>query len=214
MQAERYLGYLRVSTEEQALEGAGLDAQRAAIESEAARRGWPPVRFIEDAGRSGKHTRRPGLELALDLLAAGEATGLIVSKMDRLSRSMLDFAQIMDEARRQGWTLVALDCPVDSATPMGEALASMSAIFAQLERRLIGQRTKEALAVRKAQGVRIGRPPAVPQDVRIRIGARRAAGDTLRAIADALTAEGVPTAHGGNRWYPSTVGYVLRAADR
>lgn len=214
MQAERYLGYLRVSTEEQALEGAGLDAQRAAIESEAERRGWPPVRFIQDAGRSGKDTRRPGLELALDLLAAGEATGLIVSKMDRLSRSMLDFAQIMDEARRQGWTLVALDCPVDSTTPMGEALASMSAVFAQLERRLIGQRTREALTVRKAQGVRIGRPPAVPEDLRIRIATRRAAGDTLRAIADALTAEGVPTAHGGKRWHPSTVGYVLRAADR
>lgn len=64
----------------------------------------------------------------------------------------------MDEARRRGWILLALDCPVDAATPIGEALASMSAVFGQLERRLISQRTKDALAVKRAQEVKLGRP--------------------------------------------------------
>src|SRR5215213_2892989 len=93
--ATTYIGYLRVSTDEQADSGAGLDAQRAAILSEAERRGWSEVRFIEDAGFSGKDTRRPGLRLALEVLARGEARGLVVGKMDRLSRSLLDFTQIM-----------------------------------------------------------------------------------------------------------------------
>ena len=81
MQHARYLGYLRVSTEEQAREGVSLDAQRPAIQAEAHRRGWTRVDYIEDAGRSGKDTKRPGLELALNLLAAGEACGLIVASI-------------------------------------------------------------------------------------------------------------------------------------
>src|SRR5205085_7825900 len=135
----------------------------------AARRGWHRPRFIEDAGYSGKNVKRPGLALALDLLAAGSAAGLVVAKMDRLSRSLADFVAIMEEARRQGWALIALDCPVDPSTPAGEAMASVMAVFGQLERRLNGQRTKEALAVKKAQGVRLGRPVLVPHAVEQRI---------------------------------------------
>lgn len=134
MQSAPYLAYLRVSTSEQADSGAGLAAQRAAILAEARKRGWSEVRFIEDAGYSGKDTRRPGLRLALEVLKRGEAAGLVVAKMDRLSRSMLDFTSIMGTAQRQGWVLLALDCPADPSTPMGEAVANVMMTFAQLER--------------------------------------------------------------------------------
>lgn len=206
-----YLGYLRVSTSEQADSGAGLEAQRRSILSEAERRGWgeADVRFIEDAGFSGKDTRRPGLRLALEVLKRGEASGLVVAKMDRLSRSLLDFTSIMAEAQRQGWALIALDCPVDPSTPTGEAMASILATFSQLERRLIGQRTREALAVKRSEGVKLGRPRILRDEIVERIVDERARGQTLRAIADGLNVEAVPTAQGGRQWHPSTVRAVL-----
>jgi DNA invertase Pin-like site-specific DNA recombinase len=209
MHSGPYIAYLRVSTTEQADSRAGIEAQRAAILGEAERRGWGEVRFIEDAGVSGKSTKRPGLALALEELKRGEAVGLVVSKMDRLSRSLLDFVQIMDVAQRQGWSLIALDCPVDPTTPTGEAMASIVATFAQLERRLIGQRTREALAAKREAGVRLGRPRDLPLDVIARISRERDSGSSLRAIAAGLNDDGVATAHGGARWHASTVRAVL-----
>ena len=133
---------------------------------------------------------------------------LVVSKMDRLSRSLLDFVTIMAEAERQGWSLVALDCPADPSTPAGEAMVSVMAAFSQFERRLIGQRTREALAVKRAAGVRLGRPPAIDDAVEQRIREERASGATLRGIADHLNDDGIPTARGG-RWRASTLQRVL-----
>jgi DNA invertase Pin-like site-specific DNA recombinase len=127
----------------------------------------------------------------------------VASKLDRLSRSLLDFAGMMERARRRGWAMVVLDANVDTTIPMGEAMAGMVAVFAQLERRRIGERTREALAVRRAQGVRLGRPPTVPPEPEDQAGARP--GATLQAIADRLNADGVATAQGGRRWWPSTV---------
>jgi DNA invertase Pin-like site-specific DNA recombinase len=205
----RVLGYARVSTNEQADSRAGLEAQREAIEREARRRGWTLVETIEDAGYSAKDLRRPGIQQALQALERGDAKALVVAKLDRLSRSMIDFTGLMGRATREGWALVALDCAVDTTTPAGEAMANVLATFAQFERRLIGQRTREALAQKKAQGVRLGRPPELPAKVRSRIKRRRRAGKTLAAIAQELNRDNVPTAHGGVKWYPSTVRAVL-----
>src|SRR5580765_6093024 len=109
----------------------------------------------------------------------------------------------------QRWALVALDCAGDTSTPSGQVMATMLATFSQFERRLISQRTKEALAVKKAQGVRLGRPPTMPQAVVRRIQRQRARGDSLRKIAESLNKSGVPTAQGGARWYAATVRHVL-----
>jgi len=205
----RVIGYVRVLTEEQAMSGAGLEAQRAAIAREARRRGWELVETIEDRGYSAKDLRRPGVQEALRALEAGDAKALVVAKLDRLSRSMLDFASLMATAQKQHWALVALDVAVDTSTPAGEMLVNVLATFSQFERRLIGQRTKEALAAKKAQGVRLGRPPVLPQRVVRRIERERARGNSLQKIADALNAAAVPTAHGGARWHASTVRGVL-----
>jgi DNA invertase Pin-like site-specific DNA recombinase len=177
------IGYVRVSTEEQHKSGAGLAAQRAAIEAECQRRGWELVEVIEDEGYSAKDMKRPGVQVALETLQSGEAGAL-----------------------------VALDCAVDTTTPAGEAMAHVLATFAQFERRLIGQRTREAMAEKRKQGVGFGRPLSLPVDLRARIAAEREAGRSLAAIADTLNEEQVPTAQGGRRWWPSTVRAVLRAA--
>lgn len=210
----RILAYVRVSTEEQTISGAGLDAQRAAITAEASRRGWAldDIKWIEDAGYSGKDLRRPGVAKALDALARGESDTLVVAKLDRLTRSMADLTRLLGIATRQHWALVALDVAVDTTTPTGEAMAHVIGTFGQLERRLIGQRTKEALAARRAAGVRLGRPATLPDGVVARIVRLRAEGRTLQAIADQLTADRVPTGQGGRRWYASTIAKVLSSA--
>ena len=203
------LGYVRVSTEEQSASGAGLAAQRKAIEAECERRGWELVETIEDRGYSAKDLKRPGIQLALEMLGSGDAGALVVAKLDRLSRSMLDFTAVMDIAQRQSWALVAMDCAVDTTTPAGEAMANVLATFAQFERRLISQRTKDALAEKRRQGVRLGRPRTLPSEVVDRIQAERRAERTLAAIAEGLNADRVPTAHGGRKWWPETVRGVL-----
>jgi DNA invertase Pin-like site-specific DNA recombinase len=174
----RTIAYLRCSTEEQADSRAGLEAQRAAIIAEAKRRGWDEtdLSYVEDAGFSGKDLHRPGIEAALDALRHRKADTLVVSKLDRLSRSLVDFAGLMDRASREHWALIALDLNVDTSTPAGEAMAAMLATFAQFERRLIGERTKAALAVKKAAGVRLGRPRLIPEEIVARIVAERSRG--------------------------------------
>jgi DNA invertase Pin-like site-specific DNA recombinase len=206
----RVLGYVRVSTEEQADSRAGLEAQRAAIQRECERRGWQLVDVVEDAGYSAKDLRRPGVRAALEELERGRANALVVAKLDRLSRSMLDFTAVMAKAQKQGWALVALDCAVDTTTPAGEAMAHVLATFAQFERRLIGQRTREALAVKRKERIRLGRPQSISPKLARRIRTMRSRGMTLQAISDKLNAEGVPTPRGGSTWRPTSLRAVLR----
>ena len=198
------VGYLRVSSEEQGHSGLGLSAQRTTIEAEAARRGWNVVAWHVDSGVSGKTLDRPGVTSALADVEEGRAAALVAAKLDRLSRSVFHFAALMDRAKRGGWALVALDV-VDTTSASGEAMASMMSVFAQLERRLICDRTKAALAVKKAQGVTLGRPRTMPAPVVERIVAEREAGEGWSAIARGLNADAVPTAHGGACWHPATV---------
>ena len=210
----RALSYGRVSTAEQGVSGAGLEAQRSAIADEVERRGWVVVDYLEDSGYSAKNLKRPAIQDALTRLRRHEADALVVAKLDRLSRSLLDFTSLMAQAQRQGWAVVCLDMQVDTTTPAGEAMASVLATFAQFERRLIGQRTKDALAVKRSQGVQLGRPRVMPADVVARIVHERGRGRTLAAIAGGLNDDGVGTAHGGVRWYPATVRAVLGSAER
>ena len=200
----RVIGYLRVSTTDQEY---GIDAQREAIRAEAERRGWE-VEWFEDAGKSGKSIDRPGIAAALAQLRSGNAESLVVSKLDRLSRSLPDFARLLEVSSKQGWSIVALDLNLDTSTPTGKLVASIMASVAQWEREVIGLRTKEALAAAKAKGVRIGRPDSQDPAVRRRIRRMRSAGHTYCAIAARLNADAVPLPGGGERWHPNSVRLV------
>src|SRR4051794_20723621 len=136
----------------------------------------------------------------------------MVSKLDRLSRSVKDFGTLLDRASKRRWSVLCLDLGVDTTTPVGEFTANLVASASQYERRLIGQRTKDALAAKKAAGARLGRPRQLPNIVVERIVQAKAAGGSLAGIARDLTTEGVPTAQGGLRWYASTVAAVLRSS--
>lgn len=191
--------------------GAGLDAQRAALQAEADRRGWA-LEFVTEDGLSAKDLNRPALTEALVRLDKGEADVLMVSKLDRLSRSVKDFGGLLERAAKRNWSVLCLDLGVDTTTPVGEFTANVVVSASQYERRLIGQRTKDALAAKKAAGVRLGRPRQLSDDVVDRVVREKEAGGSLAGIARALTSAGVPTAQGGKRWYASTVAAVLRSA--
>ena len=207
------VGYSRCSTAGQSESGAGLADQRQAIRAECDRRCWELSRVWSDDAASGRSIdRRPALQEALDALRTGQASVLVTAKLDRLSRSVLDFASLMARAEREGWAIVVLDVNVDTSTPSGEMMAHVVASFAQYERRLISERTRRALAVKKAAGVVLGRPRSIPPDVRNLITELRSDGLSYQRIADALNADDVPRGQNGFQWWPSTIQNVLDTA--
>lgn len=203
----KVIGYRRVSTREQGISGLGMDAQQEAIERWANGRA---VQWIEDRGRSGASLRRAGIQQALRELEAGDV--LVVSKLDRLARSLGDFVALVERSRRGGWMLVCLDLGVDTTTPAGELAAHVIAAAAHYERRLIGARTADALAQAKARGVHVGRPRAVSDAVRDRVTREWLAGTPLRRIGEGLVADGILPPRGGDRWAPSTLRSLVGTA--
>lgn len=206
----KVIGYLRVSTDEQAASGLGLNAQRARIQSEAAHRGWDVV-WLVDQGYSAKNLHRPALTEALALLASHEAEALVVAKLDRLSRSVVDFSNTLALAKKQRWAMVLLDLGVDTGTPNGKLVAGLMAQIAEWERDIIAQRTREALHAAKARGQRLGRPRLTPDDVVAQVVTLHHDGLSLRAIAQTLTNTCVPTTRGAAEWRASTVRRVLNS---
>jgi len=200
----RAFGYMRVSTEEQGESGAGLEAQEAAILAEVKRRGWDlvDIRYDIASGKSLRH--RPELGRTLRDLSEGGVEVLIVAKLDRLSRSVMDFAAIMEVAKAEGWSIVVLDMDVDMTTSMGELVANIMIALAQWERRVIGERTKVALAAVKARGTSLGRRPNVAPEAMRLIRVLRNSGRSYAAIAATLERENIGTAQGG-RWHAATV---------
>lgn len=206
------LAYVRVSTEEQAKDGASLEAQRDYLGHEAKSRGWD-FEFVCDEGFSAKSVDgRPGLTSALERLDRGDADVLLSRRVDRLSRSVSDFASLMARSRKQGWDLVACDLGVDTSTPHGGLMAHVLASVAEYERQVIGARTREGMAQRRREGARFGRKPTLDDELVATMIGWKLSGQNLSAIARRLNDDGVPTAHGGRQWYASTVKAALSSA--
>lgn len=137
------------------------------------------------------------MQEALRVLESADAQALVCRKLDTPSRSLLELACLMASAHKQGFALVALDCALATRTPAGEALVNVLCSFALCEQRLISKRVRQALARKRAQGVRLGRPPTMSAYAIKRIRRERAAGSSLAAIANGLNADRIPTAPGG-----------------
>jgi DNA invertase Pin-like site-specific DNA recombinase len=204
--------YLRVSTSEQALSGLGLEAQRATVAAYAERKGLTIVGEHCDEGISAKSLKgRPAALAALEAVHDGRAAGLLVAKMDRLSRSVVDGAGLMERAAREGWALHFADLDIDTGTPAGEMAANIIISGSQYERRLISQRTRDALAAKRARGERLGASPRLPLEVTRRIVSERKRGRTFQAIADGLMIDCILTSRGRDKWYPATIKAVLES---
>ena len=193
-----YVGYVRVSKETddpqtgrsgEEIEQAGILAQRRAIMDGASRLAFTLDR-VDVEVLSARSLARPVLQGALEDCRMGVAEGIIVAKLDRLSRSVIDFAGLLERAKRESWNIVALDFGLDMQSPQGELVANVLMSVAQWERRIIGQRTKEALAERKAAGVKLGRKPSIPASVRLSARAMLMEGFTPEQVAAELPLSG------------------------
>lgn len=206
------IGYLRVSSAMQARSGLGLEAQRSAITGWAKASGHT-VEWMADEGESAKSTDRPGLQLALSALADRKADAIVVSKLDRLSRSVHDFSGLLEVAQRQRWGIVALDMGIDTSTMTGRLVAHILVAVSAWEREAIAGRTSDAIQERLARGESWGRTPDLPEATAELIAELSREGHTNAAITRRLNADGVPTARGGT-WHPSTVSRVLARLAR
>lgn len=207
----RLIGYTRVSTDEQAREGYSLDAQREVLTAEAERNGDELVRIESDAGFSGKDLRRPGITRALRAIAEGEADGLVCTKLDRLTRSVIDTQELAEWFDRNALTLKVLDVHMDTSTASGKMMLTMMGAMAQMFRETIADNTRAAFrSPTSIPAANLARSrPRVPDDVAALIHELDGEGLGLSAIAHRLNAEQIPTARGGVKWHPSTVRSVL-----
>jgi DNA invertase Pin-like site-specific DNA recombinase len=211
------IAYVRVSTLKQARSGLGLEAQETALRAELVRLGVDPddpgrVLWLIEDGRSAKQgARRPKMDRARELLATGQAGTLLATKIDRVSRSLVDFLALLQACESEGWRLVLTSMQLDTSTAMGRFVARLLAELAELEREVTSERTSEALQALKAQGAQLGTPEhlRIPESVRVRIVAQREDGATYQEICDDLMAAGIRTARGGATWWPSTVQKLL-----
>ncbi len=205
-------GYCRVSTEGQE-DGAGLEAQAIAIQQEASRRGWTTLQIHREVVSGGKRVdQRPILAAILEQISRGDV--LVVAKGDRLARSLVVLAQLLEASDRDGWSLVLLDLGVDTSTPAGRLSAQVVGAAAEYERQMIRARTRDGLAVKRAQGVRLGRPVQMPAEVRAEVVRLRGEGLRLKDIAEQMTERGIPTASGRAVWTTSHVQTTLATAER
>ena len=212
------IGYVRVSTQEQAKEGVSLDAQRDKLRSYCKLNGIKLVDIVADEGISGSTLDRPGLQAALHMIRRGRANTLIVAKLDRLSRSLRDVCALMsDYFTDDRYHLLSVCGMVNTHSAAGRMLMMNLANYNQFERELISERTREALQHMKAQGIRLGPakygyelsnqldekgrrmlvPLASEQEIIARLAAAQADGVGFNDIARQLNAEGIQARRGG-----------------
>lgn len=225
----RVVGYVRVSTEQQADGGISLEAQRKRLEGYASLYELELVEIVVDAGVSAKSLDRPGLRKVMAMLDEGEVDGVLVAKLDRLTRSVRDLGELLDRYFREGRAaLLSVAENVDTRTAGGRLVLIVLGSVAQWEREAIGERTRDALSHLKREGVRLGgealgwtrerssdehgrrvlREVEGEAETVGTILALHDAGRTLRQIARELARIGRPTKRGG-RWHASTVRAIL-----
>jgi DNA invertase Pin-like site-specific DNA recombinase len=203
--AVRAVGYASVNGEGRST--AELDAQKRAIDRCAERLNLELVEVVrEREPEKGKALDRAGLSYLIERIAAGDASCLVVTGLDRLSRSVAELGTIVQWLERNDVRLVAVDLDLDTANPAGRATAHALASVAGWERERLSERTRKGLAAaRSKRHASKGGSAGDWPDIRKRIAAMRADGMTLQAIADVLNREGVPTPRGGTEWRPSSV---------
>ncbi|HYN40390.1 MAG TPA: recombinase family protein, partial [Thermoanaerobaculia bacterium] len=223
------VGYIRVSTERQASEGASLEAQKARIEGWATANGLTLSAVHVDAGISGKRAdNRPGLQAALADVCKRRGV-LVVYSLSRVARSTRDALAISERIEKAGADLVSLSESIDTTSAAGKMVFRMLAVLAEFERDLISERVTSSMDHLRRQGRKVsgnipfgfdeaegGRLVANEREqvVLSRIRSLRDAGASLRAIAAALAEAGTPTKSGLLTWTPATIrGVLLRDAS-
>lgn len=225
VQRMQVVGYIRVSTAEQAADGVSLGAQRDKLVGYCRLHDLELLSIHRDEA-SAKSLTRPGLAAALACLDSGEAAGLVVAKLDRLTRSLADWQELITryfgpDRRHQ---LMAVSDSIDTRTAAGRMVLNLLLTVAQWEREVIAERTVEALTHKRGKGERVGTVPygsrLAPDGVHVepdsaelstmrRLAELRAAGHSLRSAGALLILEGhLPRR--GNAWSVATLARLSR----
>ena len=203
----RVYGYASVSERHGSIINRELREQAEAIAAESDRLGLALLQVVsEREPQKGKRLSQPGLEYALRRILAGEAAGLIVCDLSRLTRSPAQLGTILQWFVSHDVRLVAIAEEIDTADHSGQVAVRTLIGFSNRERERISARTRHGLEVAR-DNARSARRPAVIDDpyLRERIQRMREQHMSLQAIADALNAEGIPTVRGGAKWRPSSL---------
>lgn len=219
----KVFGYVRVSTEDQAKEGLSIPAQKAKIEAYASLNDLELVEIITDEGFSGKNLERPGVQRLLELVRDQNLEGIIVYKLDRLSRSTKDLLRLIEEVFHKGNTrFFSISEQIDTDTAIGKFFLTLMGALAQMERELIAERTKATLDYKKQKGEHLGAVPygytliegkLAPKEDEQKILKKmkrwKKEGKSLREIARRLNQEGVSTHRNGVQWSHKAVSCVI-----
>jgi site-specific DNA recombinase len=222
----RVVVYCRVSTADQADNGVSLEAQQAKLRTYADLYELTVIDVITDAGESAKSLKREGLQRALMMLRKGEADGLLVAKLDRLTRSVADWQTLIDGyfGEKAGKQLFSLSDSIDTRTAAGRMVLNMLLVVSQWEREIIGERTRDALRHKIRKGQRVGRvlygydladdgktlvTNESEQGTIDLIKQLRANGRSLQQIATELSKRRIPTKAGLSTWVHTAVRRIL-----
>ena len=219
------LGYCRVSTDEQAREGVSLQAQQSRIRAYCEAKELELVDVLVDDGISGKTLARPALAELIARCERGEVRNVVVVKLDRLTRRTRDLLALVDDLfLARHIELHSVSESLDTSTPHGRFVLTLFGGLAQMERELIGERTRNAMSFKRSNGQPTSHPPLgfrvngnrhrmvpIPAELEIVqwiLGLWRS-GLSYRAIAAKLTADGVPTKQCA-RWHHGTVARIVQ----
>ena len=222
----RAIGYIRVSTDKQADRGVSLDAQSEKVRAMAVVQGAELVDVIVDAGESAKSLSRPGMARLLFLVDTGAVDTVIIAKLDRLTRSVKDLAELLERLTRRGVSLVSVAESLDTGSASGRLVLNIMVSVSQWEREAIGERTRDAMRHKKAKLEFVGNAPygfrqaadkrhvepePGEQAILERIQRLRKGGKSLRKIAEQLNRLKIRTRQ-GSRWRHEYVARLLKAA--
>jgi site-specific DNA recombinase len=207
----RAIAYVRVSTEQQSNEGVSLEQQQAKVAAMAAVQDAELMEIIVDAGESAKTLNRPGMTRLLALVDARQVDVIYVARLDRLTRSVANLGMLIERFERKRVALVSVAESLDHSSAAGRLVVHILGSIAEWERAVVSERTRSALAFKKANGFRTGEirygcklapdgrrlePDAGEQRVLARLRELRASGLSCRQVADQLNAEGHRTRRG------------------
>ncbi len=222
----RVIGYIRVSTDEQSREGLSLTLQEAKIRGYCELFGLELVRIDRDAGVSAKSLDRDGLASVLDDLRRGRVGGLVIYKLDRLTRSLGDWSNLIDElfSKAAGRRLHSVEEKIDTGTASGLLVLDVLMSVAQWERRIIAERTADALQGKISRGERCGRirfgytlaadgktliPEPSEQRALAFMREWKAQGKTYREMVATLESMGIDCKDPGSVWRPGAIHRIL-----
>jgi DNA invertase Pin-like site-specific DNA recombinase len=219
------IGYIRVSTSEQALEGVSLENQRQKIQAYSDLNNLTLTGIVEDAGLSGKDTKRPGLQSIIAMAKSKSIGAIVVYKLDRLSRKVIDTLTLIETLEKAGVAFHSISEKIDTGSAMGRFFLNIMASLGQMERDLISERTKDALQMKVRNHERAGQipygwtlapdgntllPETDEQKAISLIHELHGKGISLRGICQELTIKGHKPA--GIAWHPQTVKNILKKA--